>query len=592
MNSTMSTGNRTPIDGFSSIFLLVLLWTTPGIAQPDRADAGITADLIVTAADIYTMDASNPRAEAFAVRDGRFLAVGSAATIKALAGPETVIVDAQGASVTPGFIDGHSHMSGNAPRVAGVDLSYVADKSEWLRLIKEADARLQHGEWMTGGYWDHTLADGVYPDRWLLDRVLPDRPAFLTHIDGHYGWANSKALKLAGIKAESPVPPGGEIVLDPATGEPNGILLEGAMDLVSRVIPAQEPLRRRARLQLMQDYANSLGLTGLHQMGDLEDYLQLIASTSPSLRVWYGAMGPSDNTQPAEAIGKILARREEIAREVAATGKPARLGPLLAMGYVKLMNDGVLSARTAVLLDDYHDQQGWRGRYMVEPGDLQELIGQINAAGLPVAIHSIGDAAVRASLDAFAAAGAHRPTLPNRIEHIEVVEPSDVARFRALGVAASMQPNHCTNAIGYVPARLGPERETHAYVWRAMLDAGVPLIFGADYPTSPLSPLTQIADAMFRTSPFGFQDGKPWYPDQALGFEEALKAYTQAPASMTAWAAEIGSITVGKWADFVLLDGRVPEPMTEEFRKLSVKATYFAGRAVYSSQAETSTPIP
>jgi hypothetical protein len=203
---------------------------------------------------------------------------------------------------------------------------------------------------------------------------------------------------------------------------------------------------------------------------------------------------------------------------------------------------------------------------------------------MPVAIHSIGDAAVHASLDAFEKAKDNEVPYPNRIEHIELVHPDDVGRFGELGVAASMQPNHATNAIGYVPLRVGSHREDRAYVWRAFLDAGVPLVFGADYATSPLNPLVQIADAVFRVSPFGFHDGKPWHPEQAVTFEEALYAYTQASANMTPWKDEIGSISEGKWADFVILNGKVPQPMDTGFRDLVVDRTYFAGRQVYSAR--------
>jgi predicted amidohydrolase YtcJ len=209
-------------------------------------------------------------------------------------------------------------------------------------------------------------------------------------------------------------------------------------------------------------------------------------------------------------------------------------------------------------------------------------VEKVTAAGLPVAIHSIGDAAVHASLDAFEAAVENVVPFPNRIEHIELVHADDVIRFKELGVVASMQPNHATNAIGYVPLRVGTYRESRAYVWKSMLDAGVPLVFGADYGTSPLNPLIQIGDAMFRESPFGFYDGKPWHPEQAVSFEEALHAYTQAGADMTPWKDQIGSITAGKWADFVLLDGKIPAPIDESYRTLAVDATYFAGREVYA----------
>lgn len=541
------------------------------------------ADLIVINADVYTSDPSGTKAEALAVENGRFLAVGTTEQIKALADGDTEVIDAAGRTVTPGFIDGHSHISGDSPVVAGVDISYIADKQEWLRLIKEADARMPEGEWITGGGWDHTLSDSEFPAKEMLDEIAPDRPIFLNHIDFHYAWANSKALELAGVTAKSAVPPGGEIVLDPETGEPTGILLEGAQNLVGDIVPERTDEQRHDGLSTMFQYANSFGITGLHQMGGLQDYAWVVENGDPSLRIWYGEWGPRGTGAEFDTgLAQIAADKEDIAKRVAATGKEAGLGPLLTVGYVKLINDGVLSAHTAVLMDDYEDRPGWKGEYMAEPEDLQTQVEKATAAGFPVAIHSIGDAAVKASLDAFEAAKGNVVPFPNRIEHIELVHPDDIARFAELGVVASMQPNHATNSIAYVPVRVGLERETRAYVWKAMLAAGVPLVYGADYPTSPLNPLVQIADAVFRVSPFGFNDGKPWHPEQAVSFEEALTAYTQAGANMTPWKDEIGSITEGKWADFVLLDGTVPQPMDQSFTKLAVAQTYFAGQSVYS----------
>lgn len=543
--------------------------------------ATAAADLIVINGDIYTVDPENPRVEAFAVENGRFTAVGSNAEIQTLADADTRVIDARGNTITPGFIDGHSHVSGNSPFVAGVDISYIADKDEWLRLIENAHQHLPEGEWMTGGYWDHTLSDGAYPTKEMLDEVVPDRPVLLSHIDGHYGWANSLALELAGVTAETPVPPGGEIVLDPRTGEPTGILLEGAQGLVGRIIPERSDEQRRAGLTTMQEYANSFGITGLHQMGGLDDYLHIVEHGDPTLRIWYGQRGPRGPDYDV-GIQEILVSKADSARRVAATGKENSVGPLLSIGYVKLMNDGVLSAHTAVLLESYRDREGWNGEYMTAPNELKVQVAKLTGAGLPVAIHSIGDAAVRASLDAFEAARDNAVPFRNRIEHIELVHPDDVQRFRTLDIVASMQPNHGTNSIGYVPDRVGAHRETRAYVWKSMLLADVPLVFGADYPTSPLDPLLQIADAVFRESPFGFNGGKPWHPEQAISFEEALHAYTQAGADMTPWNEQIGSITAGKWADFVVIDGKLRVPMDESIRSLAVEATYFAGREVYA----------
>jgi predicted amidohydrolase YtcJ len=557
-----------------SLSLLTTLLAGEAIAAPD---------VVVINGDVYTVDPDSPRVEAFAVEDGRFTAVGSNAEIRAMADGSTRVIDAGGNSVLPGIIDGHAHVSGNAPAVAGVDLSYVVDKDEWLILIEQADQRLPEGEWLTGGWWDHTLSDSVFPTKEMLDEVVPDRPILLNHIDGHYSWANSLALDLAEITAETPVPPGGEIVVDEETGEPTGMLLEGAQGLVRQIIPERSVEQRRDGLAKMFDIANSFGITGLHQMGSLEDYLYIVEEGDPSLRIWYGQRGPAGTIENYEThVQGILAIQAETDRRVEETGKQDEVGPLLHVGYVKLINDGVLSAHTAVLMESYRDREGWMGEYITEPVDLATQVDIVTNAGLPVAIHSIGDAAVHASLDAFEAAKSNKVPYPNRIEHIELVHPDDVARFRELGIVASMQPNHATNAIGYVPLRVGTHREDRAYVWRSMLDAGVPLVFAADYPTSPLNPLVQMADAMFRVSPFGFNNGEPWHPEQSVTFEEALHAYTQAGADVTPWKDEIGSITEGKWADFVLLDGKVPEPMDIGFRNLVVDQTWFAGREVYA----------
>ena len=551
--------------------------------QASDQAGGPAPDLIVINADAYTSDTNAPRVEAFAVTDRKFSAVGTTAEISALAGEGTKIIDAAGRTVTPGFIDAHSHVNGNSPYVAGVDLAYIGDKQEWLRMIAEADKRLPEGEWLVGASWDHTLSDSIFPTKQMLDEVLPDRPAILTHIDGHYSWANSKALEMAGVTPETEAPPGGEVVLDPETGDTTGILLEGAQQLVRMIVPDRTDAQRQEGLAEMYRYANSFGITGLHQMGGIDDYVHLVENGDPTMRIWYGFMNRGiidgrGSIRPEE----ILAKQAEVAERVIATGKEADEGPLLRIGYVKLINDGVLSAHTAVLTEDYADRKGWKGEYITPPDELAAEVEAMTAAGLPVAIHSIGDEAVKASLDAFEAALDNPVPYPNRIEHIEVVHDDDVARFKELGVVASMQPNHATNSIAYVPIRVGAYRTMRTYTWRSMLEAGVPLVYGADYAASPLNPLIQIADAVFRISPFGFNDGKPFHPEQAVTFDEALTAYTQAGASITPWADEIGSITVGKWADFVVLDGTVPTPMDESFREIAVDLTYFAGREVYA----------
>jgi len=565
----------------TGMIALMLAGCSADERTPDPAEVS-APDLIVINGDIYTSDPATARVEAFAVTDSKFTAIGTTEQIRALAGSNTRVIDAGGSTVTPGLIDAHSHVSGNSPAVAGVDLAYVANKAEWLKMIAEADKRLPEGEWLIGGSWDHTLSDGVYPTKQMLDAVIPDRPAILRHIDGHYAWVNSKALEMAGVTAETQAPPGGEVVLDPTTGETTGILLEGAQNLVGKIVPDRSDTQRQDGLATMYKYANSFGLTGLHQMGGLDDYVHIVENGDPTLRIWYGTWNRGFSDSIETTVSNIVAKKAEITERVTATAKEESAGPLLNLGFVKLMNDGVLSAHTAVLTEAYSDREGWKGEYITGLEQLKAQVEAVTAAGLPVAVHSIGDAAVSATLDAFEAAKGNPVPFPNRVEHIEIVHDEDIPRFKELGVIASMQPNHATNSIVYVPVRVGEQRSARAYVWKSMLDAGVPVVFGADYATSPLSPLVQIADAVFRVSPFGFNDGKPFHPEQAVTFEEALMAYTQSGANITKWKDEIGSITVGKWADFVMLDGTVPAPMNESFRDLSVEATYFAGREVYA----------
>lgn len=551
----------------------------PGQARPRPAAA--PADLVLINADIRSQDPAVPQAQALAVRAGKFVALGDNARALALKGPRTQVIDAHGATVVPGLIDGHTHLAMGSDLVTGVDLSYIPDKATWLRKIKERSDQLPKGAWLVGGGWDYTLAEGKYPTRQDIDAVVPDRPVFLQDIDGHTHWANTLALKMAGITAQTKVPDGGEIVLDPATGEPTGILKEGASELIMRQPGLQRNVaQRREALRQTVAYANSLGLTGIHDMAgrnELYDYLALAKAGTLNVRVWYGEF----NDDPA-AIRAAVADRTAVARAIAAAPATRTKGPTLAFGYIKTIIDGVLSTHTAVLEKDYSDREGWRGKPFRSQADLEGIIAAANGAGFPMAVHAIGDGGVHTVLNAYEAARKPLPAgLHNRIEHIEVLEPDDLARFPRLDVVASMQPNHATGTIGkYIDQRIGLERENWAYVWQKMLKTGVPLVFGSDWPTSPLNPLAQINDAVFRESPFGLGNG-PWHAENAVSFDQALHAYTQAGANMTIWANQIGSITPGKWADFVVLDARLPDPLDRTIRQRHVARTYLAGRIVF-----------
>jgi len=565
----------------ASLFLSIAL---SGLVGCNNAhDVTNAPSLVVLNADVHTVDAAQSRVEAFAVTNGRISAVGSSDDIRAMAGDATAVIEARGVTVTPGLIDAHTHLVMGSGLAVGVDLTDIEDKAEWLRIIRDKAASLPEGDWILGGAWNHNLSDGILPTKEMLDSVAPNHPVWLRDIDGHSGWANSLAMELAGVTADMAVPPGGEILIDPATGEPTGIFLETAGYVfndapgMARATDVSTGIRAAIRM------ANRFGITSAHDMsGNFDRYLEVLEAGDMTLRIWEGARpSPADGETAADALARTAAERERIRQRVAATGLETEQGPLFDLGFVKLIIDGVLSTRTALMKEPYTDDP----HVTVEPfstrEELHDMIAESHRQEFPVAVHAIGDLGVSWVLDGFAIHTDRPGGLPNRVEHIEVVTPDDVARFASLGVAASMQPHHATCCVGdNVIDRIGRDRVPNAYVWRSMLDSEVPLVLSADWPTSPLNPMIQIADSIHRETRI---DGivRPWDEGMSLTFAEALKGYTRTGAELTAWADQIGSIEVGKWADFVIYDQRIPDDVDRSVENTQVTATYLAGRQVY-----------
>lgn len=565
-----------------SRFALLLTLVLPIAACGPAEDSGQIADLIVVNADVYTSDPEQPRATAFAVSDGRFIAIGSDDEARAFAGDTTELIDAGGNTVIPGLIDGHTHLVGGGTLATGVDLTEIEDKREWLRMIAAKLETLEAGEWLLGGRWDHNLSDGILPDKGMLDSVAPDNPVLLEDIDGHTQWANSLAIELAGIIADMSVPSGTVIVTDPDSGELTGIFKEadvlfGDAPGMADATDAEAGIRAAVRM------ANSLGITSMHDMSFEHDaFLAVLESGDLTVRIWQGYRGERDDADVAEAYFAAAAdERERVRQRVAAIDQTRTRGPLFEIGYVKLVIDGVLSTHTAMMKEPYADRPDIHVEPFLSRDQLTGMIAAAHANGFPVAVHAIGDDGVSWVLDAFEASPSPPGMLPDRIEHIEVVTPDDVGRFRELRVVASMQPHHATCCVGnYVIDRIGRERMPNAYAWRRMLDEDVFLVLGSDWPTAPLDPLIQMADTLHRETRI---DGavRPWDEDQTLTFEEALRGFTRAPAKVTAWSDEIGSITTGKWADFVILDQPLPQPVDASVGEADVTATYLAGQQVY-----------
>ena len=535
-------------------------------------------DVIVINADVRTSDKSNGRASAFAVKDSKFIAVGNTETILSMAGDSTKIIDANGSTVVPGFIDSHTHLSSGAKIVTGINLSEIREKAVWLEMIKERVKTMQPGEWLLGGRWDYTFENKGYPTRWELDAVAPNNPVALSDIDGHSMWVNTMAIELSGIEADSEVPMGGQIVLN-EEGVPTGILLEGAMELVwQNESYVRDSDLARNEIEQVIDYATSLGITSVHDMSsriELNKYKELAADQKLNLRIFWGEHSKfsqeDDSTNQNNLIYQLIDQYKVHDDE---------LGPMIEYGFIKYVIDGVLSTHTAALVDPYTDRPDVIGEPFYIQNELNFLVKRANSLGMPVAIHAIGDRGVQMALNAFEFSD--HLNLANRVEHVEVIQPGTVERFRELNVTASMQPNHGTGVIGkYITPRIGTEREKFAYVWNDFLKGGVRLALSSDFATSPFSPLVQLFDAVFRESPSGLYDGA-WYPEQRISFDEALYAYTQIGADLSGWGEEIGSITNGKWADFVILNQRLNDPVGRELKDTLVSSTFFAGKEVYS----------
>ena len=553
---------------FSALSLTSILLTAQLTANPD---------VIVINADVRTSDKSNGRASAFAVKDSKFIAVGNTEGILSMAGDSTKIIDANGNTVVPGFIDSHTHLSSGAKIVTGINLSEIREKAVWLEMIKERVKTMQPGEWLLGGRWDYTFENKGYPTRWELDAVAPNNPVALSDIDGHSMWVNTMAIELSGIEADSEVPMGGQIVLN-EEGIPTGILLEGAMELVwQNESYVRDSDLARNEVEQVIDYATSLGITSVHDMSsriELNKYKELASDQKLNLRIFWGEHSKfsqeDDSTNQNNLIYQLIDQYKVHDDE---------FGPMIEYGFIKYVIDGVLSTHTAALVDPYTDRPDVIGEPFYIQNELNFLVKRANSLGMPVAIHAIGDRGVQMALNAFEFSD--HLNLANRVEHVEVIQPGTVERFRELNVTASMQPNHGTGVIGkYITPRIGSEREKFAYVWNDFLKGGVRLALSSDFATSPFSPLVQLFDAVFRESPTGLYDGA-WYPEQRISFDEALYAYTQIGADLSGWGEEIGSITKGKWADFVILDQRLNDPVGRELKDTLVSSTFFAGKEVY-----------
>ena len=554
---------------------LLILLAFAACASAQHPTPPAPAELLLRNGKVFV--AAGSMAAALAVRGDRVVALGAGA--EALAGPGTRIVDLRGRLVTPGMNDAHCHLASGGVALLEVDLRGAASLAEIERRVRASAAAAGHGDWITGRGWDQTrlpageLGPGGWPTKEALDRASPDRPVYLRRVDGHTGWASSRALRLARIDARTPDPQGGEIVRD-QRGEPTGILKEKAQLLVARIVPRPGPDKLRRGILAALDLAARSGVTSVQTEVDLEDlaaYRALREEGRLTVRVYGWLPLTLDWVRAFEKRG-----------ERAASGDA-----WLRTGLLKAYADGTLGSRTAWMLEPYSDDPSTLGIRRIAPDEMDALVLAADRAGLQVAVHAIGDAANRMVLDAVERAEQKngRRDARHRIEHAQVLNGADIPRFAALGVVASLQPTHATSDMRWAEARIGRARaEEGAYAWRKLLDAGARIAFGTDFSVEPLPPVEGIYSAVTRQSrEFPGTPHGGWLPSQRLSLQEAIELYTEGSAYAEFQEADKGTLAVGKLADLVVWDRDLFAVAPEEILQAKPVLTVVGGRAVFDA---------
>ena len=528
------------------------------------------ADLILVNGNVYTVDDARPRASAFAVRNGRVVFVGSDREARFLAGPSTRVIDAHGETVIPGMVDAHAHLLGLGTSLSNVQLAGSRTYDEAIARVVEHAKGVKPGEWILGRGWDQNLwPDKKFPTHEALSRAFPNNPVVLSRIDGHAVLANAMALKAAGITAATRDPEGGRIERN-ADRSPTGVFVDNAEDLVTRVIPSATREQTRSAILAAIAEANKWGLIGIHDAGasrnTIDIYESLAREGRYSLRNYVLISGDSGSVNHYFRVGP----------------RNALYDGHLWVRAIKLYADGALGSRGAALLAPYSDDPDNTGLLVTAPAELQRIATTALRRGFQIGVHAIGDRGNRVVLDAYDAALKAVPTADHRfrIEHAQVISAADIPRFAKMGVIPSMQASHQTSDMRWAEARVGPERIKGAYAWRSLLNTGVVIPNGSDFPVEEVNPLISFHSAVSRQDATNWPPNG-WYPDQAMTRDEALKAMTIWPAYAGFQEKSMGSITPGKYADFVILDRDIMVIPAADILGTRVISTWIGGKPVY-----------
>lgn len=568
--------------GFASLLVV----GCSGSSSPPEG-AGETADLVIVNGTVFTAEpGASPNAEAVAIRGNAILRVGTNAEITALAGPATETVDAHGGSVVPGFDDNHVHFVSASLGLDRVVLQDAETLADVAGTIREFAAAHPGQPWVLGRGWFYAPFPGGMPTRQQLDDAVPDRPAFMVAYDAHTGWANSKALELAGITRHTPNPPHGVVVKDPETGEPTGVLKEAAQALVSKVIP--QPTRAETIDALRKGFKHVLqyGVTSIHNaylnVEDFALYDELRKRGELTVRS-YNALKIDPGFTEADAD------RFEAIRKTYGDSDP-----FFRTGAVKIVADGVIETHTAEMLEPYANQAD-RGLPNFSDEELTRIITLMDKRGWQIFTHGIGDGAIRATLNAYEHAAEVNPAPArgrrHRIEHVETIDAADIPRFATLGVIAAMHPFHANpspNQLDVWAGNIGPERASRAWVWGSITKAGGRVSFGTDWAVVSVDPRFGLNMAVNRTTPKGEPAGG-WLPGQKLSLADAIRDYTLHSAYAEFQEEHKGTLTPGKWADVVVFSKDLFALPSDKLFDAVVDVTIVDGKVVYRRAAAATT---
>ena len=536
------------------------------------------ADLVIINGKVLTMDGSDPRAEAIAVKGEKIIAVGSSKKISGMTEKGvTKVIDARGRLVIPGFNDAHVHFGPLDPDY--IELRYTTDPSVFTEKVKAQVARSRPGELIRGGHWEHEMfIDRQWPTKELIDAVSPDNPVVLSRADGHSVLVNSYVLRNSGITRETPDPFGGEIMRDPVTGEPTGILKETAENLVrtgavrAQRTPEEEAERSRNGYLHALKEAREYGVTSIQVPGNANFgmYEQLKEEGLLTSRI---------------DIGKTLSGDPVRLKEyLEAADKYSPEGNWIRFGYLKAFIDGTIGSGTALMFEPFADNPASSGLAMMPYEEFEQMVVAADKLGFQIGVHSIGDKGNNWTLNAFEKARQVNGSRDSRhrSEHAQTLAMTDIPRFAQLGVIPSMQPTHCITDKRFYEKRVGIERCKGAYAWRTLIDAGSVLAFGTDYQVEPLNPMEGLYAAVTRKDRLG-EEGDGWFPEQKLTMEEAIKYYTLGSAFAQFMEDRKGVIKPGYLADIVIVDKDLLTIPETEIMKTKVDYTITGGKIVYES---------